>query len=50
MKSHDKWNTYKIIIDNLKELGYMIKDKVLDTCKITEIPLHRERIYILVLK
>ena len=44
--SHDKGNTYKIIIENLKSVGYIIKDKILDTSKITNIPHHRERIYI----
>jgi len=46
LTSHDKGNTYKIILDNLQKLGYMIKSKVLDTSKITKIPQHRERIYI----
>lgn len=43
---HDKGDTYKIIMENLKNLGYKIKDKVLDTAKYTEVPHHRERIYI----
>ncbi len=48
--SHDKGNTFKIIIDNLSQLGYYIKYNILDTCKITEIPQHRERIYIICFK
>lgn len=44
--SHNKGNTFKTIIDNLKLLNYNIKYKVLDTSKITKIPQHRERIYI----
>lgn len=46
LKSHDKGNTYKIITEKLKELGYFLKIEILDTSKITEIPQHRERIYI----
>lgn len=46
LKSHDKGNTYKIIEEKLIEAGYFIKHEILDTCKITQIPQHRERIYI----
>jgi DNA (cytosine-5)-methyltransferase 1 len=46
LKSHDKGNTYKIIEEKLKETGYNIKTSILDTSKITGIPQHRERIYI----
>ena len=46
LKSHDKGKTYKIIEENLTKLGYNIYSKILDTCKITDIPHHRERIYI----
>ena len=46
LKSHDKGNTYKIIEQKLQELGYHIKTSILDTNKITSIPQHRERIYI----
>lgn len=46
LKSHDKGNTYKIIESKLKEIGYYIKTSILDTNKITNIPQHRERIYI----
>lgn len=45
--SHDNGNTFKIILDELYKLNYYIKYKILDTCKITEIPQHRERIYII---
>jgi len=44
--SHDKHNTFKVIKKSLEEIGYHLKYKVLDTCKITDIPQHRERIYI----
>ena len=46
LKSHDKGNTYKIIEKKLQEFGYHIKTSILDTNKITNIPQHRERIYI----
>ena len=46
LKSHDKGNTYKIIENKLQEIGYHIKTSILDTNKITNIPQHRERIYI----
>ena len=47
LTSHDKGQTFKIIIENLELQGYKIKSKVLDTCKLTKIPQHRERIYIM---
>jgi len=46
LKTHDKGKTYKIIEKNLKDIGYNIKTSILDTSKITNIPHHRERIYI----
>ena len=46
LQSHDKGNTFKIIYKSLRKLGYHIKYKILDTCKITKVPQHRERIYI----
>ena len=46
LKSHDKGNTYKVIEKKLQEIGYHIKTSILDTNKITSIPQHRERIYI----
>lgn len=47
LKSHDNGNTFKIIIDSLKKEGYYIKFSILDTKLFTEIPQHRERIYII---
>ena len=47
LKTHDKGKTYNTIITNLEEIGYNIKSEILDTCKITGIPHHRERIYII---
>lgn len=46
LKSHDKGNTYRIIEQKLQGLGYHIKASILNTNKITNIPQHRERIYI----
>jgi DNA (cytosine-5)-methyltransferase 1 len=50
LESHDKGNTIKIILENLEKEGYYIKYKILDTCKYTDIPHHRERIYIICFK
>lgn len=47
LKSHDKGNTYKVIKSRLESIGYHIKTSILDTNKITAIPQHRERIYII---
>ena len=44
--SHDHGKTFKIICDNITDRGYNITYRILDTCKITGIPQHRERIYI----
>lgn len=46
LTSHDKGNTYKVILQHLTSIGYHIKSQVIDTCKVTNIPQHRERIYI----
>jgi len=46
LKTHDNGNTYNIIEKKLQDTGYYIKTSILDTCKITTIPQHRERIYI----
>jgi DNA (cytosine-5)-methyltransferase 1 len=50
LMSHDNGNTYKVIYENLTNLGYYIKSSILDTSKITDIPHHRERIYIVCFK
>jgi DNA (cytosine-5)-methyltransferase 1 len=46
LKSHDKGNTFRTIEGKLTEIGYHIKTEILDTNHITNIPQHRERIYI----
>ncbi len=48
--THDKTNTFKTITEKLTSLGYHIQYKVLNTAKITGIPQHRERIYIVCFK
>ncbi len=44
LKSHDKGRTYKIISEALKELGYLVFDKIVDAKHY--VPQHRERIFI----
>ena len=46
LKTHNKKHTYRVIKEKLQNLGYKIKESILDTSKITDIPQHRERIYI----
>lgn len=48
--SHDEGKTFETIKKNLSERGYYICFKVLDTARITGIPQHRERIYIVCIK
>jgi DNA (cytosine-5)-methyltransferase 1 len=48
--THDNGKTFNIIIEQLSNLNYFIKYKILDTSKITKIPQHRERIYIICFK
>lgn len=50
LKSHDNGNTFKIIEEELKKAGYYVKYNVLDTSSITNVPQHRERIYIVCFK
>ena len=50
LQSHDNGNTFKIIIENLEKLNYYIKYSILNTCKITNVPQNRERIYIICFK
>ena len=44
--SHDNGNTFSTIKSNLENLGYNLHYKILDTSKLSIIPHHRERIYI----
>jgi DNA (cytosine-5)-methyltransferase 1 len=50
LTSHDKGNTFKIIEKSISDLGYYIKHNILDTSRITNLPQHRERIYIICFK
>ena len=46
LEGHDKGNTFKIIKKTLKDLGYYIKSKVLNTMVHGNMPQNRERIFI----
>jgi DNA (cytosine-5)-methyltransferase 1 len=48
--SHDDGNTFKKIKESLEEEKYNIIYKILNTSDITNIPQHRERIYIVCIK
>jgi DNA (cytosine-5)-methyltransferase 1 len=48
--THDDGKTFNTIKDGLEKKGYHLCYKVLDTAKITGIPQHRERIYIVCIK
>ena len=48
--THDDRNTFKTIESQILNRGYNIHYKVLNTSSITNIPQHRERIYIVCLK
>lgn len=45
LTSHDKGKTFEIISSSLNKLGYHMRYHILDTSKITSVPQHRERIY-----
>ncbi len=44
LRSHDKGQTFKIIIEALKELNYLVFDQIIDARHY--VPQHRERIFI----
>lgn len=46
LTTHDNKNTFKTVLDELGARGYHVTHKVLNTAKITGVPQHRERIYI----
>ncbi len=48
--SHDDGKTFEIIKTNFTNRGYFIKHNILDTSKITGVPQHRERIYMVCFK
>lgn len=43
---HDGGNTFKVILDSLKQEGYKVKPMVMNACEYGNIPQNRERIYI----
>lgn len=46
LKTHDKWNTLKVIYEQLNELWYNVVDTVMNTMEYGDLPQNRERIYI----
>lgn len=44
--THDKGNTFSIIIQELEKVGYYTKYKIMNTCDYSNIPQNRERVYI----
>ena len=46
LKGHDGGKTFKIIEQTLKDLGYHLKSKILNSMEYGNIPQNRERIYI----
>ena len=46
LTTHDNGNTFKVILAELKKLGYNVTYKVLNACEYGNIPQNRERIYI----
>lgn len=47
LQSHDHGNTFKVIIDSIKERNYAVEFKVLNTMEVTGLPHARERIFII---
>lgn len=48
--SHDNGNTFRVIMDKLKESGYTVREKVMNAKDYGNIPQNRERIYIVAFK
>lgn len=46
LKTHDGGNTFRVIEQTLKDLGYTIKHKVMNSMEYGNVPQNRERIYI----
>jgi DNA (cytosine-5)-methyltransferase 1 len=46
LKTHDKGETYRRIEKELKDIGYTIKSKIMNSSEYGNIPQNRERIYI----
>lgn len=50
LTSHDKGNTFKVILASLEELGYLVHHKVLNGSTHGNVPQNRERIFIVAFK
>ncbi len=50
LTSHDKGNTFKVILASLEELGYSVHYKVLNGLSYGNVPQNRERIFIVAFK
>lgn len=48
--NHDQGNTFKVILESLRNHGYHVKYKVLNACEYGNIPQNRERIYVVCFK
>lgn len=46
LRTHDNGNTFRVIEETLKYLGYFVKTKVLNSMEYGNVPQNRERIYI----
>lgn len=44
--SHDKGNTFRVILNSLESLGYKVKFQVLNSMEYGNVPQNRERVYI----
>lgn len=47
LKTHDKGNTFKVIKKTLENHGYIVDDKVMNTCEYGNLPQNRERFFII---
>lgn len=48
--NHDQGNTFRVILESLRNHGYHVKYKVLNACEYGNIPQNRERIYVVCFK
>ncbi len=46
LTSHDKGNTFRVILNSLESLGYYVKFQVLNSMTYGNVPQNRERVYI----
>lgn len=47
LMSHDQGRTYKVIKSEIEQLGYIVKEHILNTMDYSSLPQSRERIYIM---